>query len=256
LEKPSPSHRPEKKQQEPGGGNRVTVTPHRSSVVSDTAAPGPFIVGIGGTLRDGSSSERALQVALSEARRRGARTRIFAGSLLNFPAYDPATDMHGAAATELIDALRRSDGIIIASPSYHGSISGLIKNALDYTEDLRSDRRIYFSDRAVGTIICADGVQAMGSTLSTLRAIVHALRGWPTPFSAVVNSALKPFAADGTCRDPSVAQQLAFVAEQVVEFARMRLAYENFAELEPKTAATQSNPKGARLIELTLEFMN
>jgi hypothetical protein len=99
-------------------------------------------------------------------------------------------------------------------------------------------------------------VQAMGSTLSSLRAIVHALRGWPTPFSAVVNSALKPFAADGTCRDPSVAQQLAFVAEQVVEFARTRMAYENFTEPEPTTAGKQSNPKGARLIELTLEFMN
>jgi FMN reductase len=234
----------------------VTVTPHCSSVVLDTAAPGPFIVGIGGTLRDGSSSERALQIALAEARRRGARTRLFAGRLLNFPAYDPATAMHDAAAVELIDALRRADGIIIASPSYHGAISGLIKNALDYTEDLRSDRRIYFSDRAVGTIICADGVQAMGSTLSSLRAIVHALRGWPTPFSAVVNSALKPFAADGTCRDSPVAQQLAFVAEQVVEFARMRLVYENLTEREPTTAGAQSNPKGARLIELTLEFMN
>jgi FMN reductase len=234
----------------------VTVTSHRSSVVPDMTALGPFIVGIGGTLRDGSSSERALQIALSEARRRGARTRIFAGSLLNFPAYDPATALHNAGAMELIDALRQADGIIIASPSYHGAISGLIKNALDYTEDLRGDRRIYFSGRAVGTIICADGVQAMGSTLSTLRAIVHALRGWPTPFSAVVNSALKPFAADGTCRDQSVTQQLAFVAEQVVEFARMRLAYENFVELEAKTTGAQSNPKGARLIELTLEFMN
>ena len=234
----------------------MTVTPHCSSIFPDMAAPGPFVVGVGGTLRDGSSSERALQIALAEARRRGARTRIFAGTLLNFPAYDPATAMHDAAAIELIGALRRADGIIIASPSYHGAISGLIKNALDYTEDLRTDRRIYFSDRAVGTIICADGVQAMGSTLATLRAIVHALRGWPTPFSAVVNSALKPFAADGTCRDPSVARQLAFVAEQVVEFARMRLAFENSVEREPKAAGAQSNPVGARLIELTLEFMN
>ena len=175
----------------------MTVTPHCSSVAFDTIAPGPFIVGIGGTLRDGSSSERALQIALSEARRRGARTRIFAGGLLNFPAYDPATAMHGAGAMELIDALRRADGIIIASPSYHGAISGLIKNALDYTEDLRSDRRIYFSDRAVGTIICADGVQAMGSTLSTLRAIVHALRGWPTPFSAVPVGGSGPVSTSG-----------------------------------------------------------
>jgi hypothetical protein len=36
----------------------------------------------------------------------------------------------------------------------------------------------------------------------------------------------------------------------------MRWAYKNFVEPEPKTAGAPSNPKGARLIELTLEFMN
>jgi FMN reductase len=186
----------------------------------------PLIVGIGGTLRDGSTSERALRIALGEAERLGARTRIFAGQLLNLTAYDPAEQNRSVVAAELVDALRGADGIIIATPSYHGSLSGLIKNAIDYAEDLRTDARIYFSDRAVGAIVCADGTQAMGSTLATLRAIIHALRGWPTPFSAAVNSAQRPFTADGKCVDPQVAQQLALVAQQVVEFARMRHLYQ------------------------------
>jgi len=216
----------------------------------------PLIVGIGGTLRDGSTSEKALRIALAEAERRGALTRLFAGPALNLPAYDPAERMRAPVASDLIEALRNADGIIIATPSYHGSISGLIKNALDYTEDLRADARIYFSERAVGTIVCADGVQAMGATLATLRAIVHALRGWPTPFSAVINSALRPFAADGQCSDPTVAQQLAFVAEQVVEFARWRRAYESSQRNGADATPVKRNPHGARLIELTLEYMN
>ncbi|WP_315837294.1 NADPH-dependent FMN reductase [Bradyrhizobium prioriisuperbiae] len=218
----------------------------------------PLIVGLGGTLRDGSTSERALRIALTEAERLGARTRIFAGALLNLPAYDPADPSRSVAAAELVEALRGADGIIVATPSYHGSISGLIKNAIDYTEDLRADGRGYFSGRAVGAIVCADGIQAMGATLATLRAIVHALRGWPTPFSAVINSALKPFAADGACRDPQVAQQLAFVAEQVVEFAQMR-RLRDAAESDAgnvRRHASGANPQGSRLIELTLEFMN
>jgi FMN reductase len=163
----------------------------------------PLIVGIGGALRDGSTSERALRIALGEAERLGARTRIFAGQLLNIAAYDPAEKNRSVVAAELVDALRCADGIIIATPSYHGSISGLIKNAVDYAEDLRKDTRVYFSGRAVGAIVCADGIQAMGSTLATLRAIIHALRGWPTPFSATINSALRPFTADGKCTDLS-----------------------------------------------------
>jgi FMN reductase len=218
----------------------------------------PLIVGIGGTMRDGSTSERALRIALGEAERLGARTRIFAGPLLNLPAYDPAERNRSLVAAELVDALRGADGIIIATPSYHGSISGLIKNSIDYAEDLRTDARIYFSDRAVGAIVCADGNQAMGSTLAALRAIIHALRGWPTPFSATINAALRPFMADGKCADPQVAQQLAFVAQQVVEFARMRRLFQaTHLGLDTGTmVAGEPNPHGARLIELTLEFMN
>jgi FMN reductase len=189
----------------------------------------PLIVGIGGTLRDGSSSERALRIALAEAERLGATTRIFAGQLLNLPPYDPADPTRTAEAAEIVEALREADGVLIATPSYHGSVSGLIKNALDYTEDLRDDARVYFSDRAVGTIVCAAGVQAMGSTLATLRAIVHALRGWPTPLSAVVNSAQRPFDVDGKCTDLQVLQQLTLVAEQVVHFARMRMRHDTDA---------------------------
>lgn len=185
----------------------------------------PLVVGIGGTLRDGSTSERALRLALTEAARLGAKTQIFAGQSLNLPHYD--TIERTEHATSLVEALRTADGVIISTPSYHGSISGLVKNAIDYTEDLRADARSYLAGRAVGAIVCAGGAQAMGATLGTLRTIVHALRGWPTPFSAAINAAQRPFSADGACSDPIIAQQLAFVAEQVVEFARMRRLYES-----------------------------
>ncbi|KWV48577.1 FMN reductase [Bradyrhizobium macuxiense] len=201
----------------------------------------PLIVGIGGTLRDGSTSEKSLRVALTEAARLGAKTQIFSGQSLHLPPYDPTE--RAPRATSMIEALRAADGVIIATPSYHGSISGLVKNALDYTEDLRADARAYLAGRAVGSIVCADGTQAMGATLATLRAIVHALRGWPTPFSAVINSAQRPFSADGGCNDPLIAQQLAFVAEQVVEFARMKRLFESRKastdEREPETASAQ-----------------
>ena len=185
----------------------------------------PLVVGIGGTLHDGSTSESALRLALTEAARLGAKTQIFAGQSLNLPHY--GTIERTERATSLVEALRTADGVIIATPSYHGSISGLVKNAIDYTEDLRADARSYLAGRAVGAIVCAGGAQAMGATLGTLRTIVHALRGWPTPFSAVINAAQRPFSADGACSDPIIAQQLAFVAEQVVEFARMRRLYES-----------------------------
>jgi FMN reductase len=138
-------------------------------------------------------------------------------------AYDPMVKTRTDSSLRLVQLLREADGIVIASPSYHGSIPGLLKNALDYTEDMRSDERPYFDGRAVGCVVCAEGIQAMGTTLFTLRSIVHALRGWPTPYSATINSSTKPFGPDGLLREEAVSAQLKTVAQQVVQFAHYSL---------------------------------
>ena len=179
----------------------------------------PFIVGVGGTTRPGSTSERALQVALARAASLGCETLLIGGAQLPADIFDPTRPERSEAARVLVDALRRADGVIIATPAYHGGISGLVKNALDFTEDLRGDARVYLSGRAVGCIVCADGAQAMGSTLAALRSIVHALRGWPTPFGATLNASAKPFGAPGQAADPAAVQACELVADEVVQFA-------------------------------------
>lgn len=179
----------------------------------------PLIVGIGGTMRPGSTSEMALAAALEMARGMGARTKMLAGPALVMDTYEPGVVARSANASDLIAALREADGVLIASPSYHGSVSGLLKNAIDYVEDMRSDSRPYFDGRAVGCIVCADGAQALGSTLFSLRSIIHALRGWPTPYAAALNSMAKPFGQDGKVKEQEVERQLRTVVSQVVEFA-------------------------------------
>lgn len=167
----------------------------------------------------GSSSEMALRLALSEAEKIGANTRIFSGACLDLPAYDPQKLDRCDKAKRLVSALRMADGIIIASPGYHGSISGMLKNALDYTEDMRGDPQPYFEGRAVGCIVSAAGWQAVGSTLAAMRSIVHALRGWPTPLGVGFNSMETRFSQQGVCSDPSIASCLETLAVQVMGFA-------------------------------------
>jgi FMN reductase len=183
----------------------------------------PLIVGIGGTVRAGSSTERCLTATLRHAESLGAETRLLGGSFLaTLPIFDPRPgEPPNDAQQALAEAVRGADGVIVASPGYHGSISGVIKNALDTLELTRTDERPYLSGKPVGTIITADGWQAAGTTLMALRAIIHALRGWPTPFGAALNSS-NLFDEAGSCRDPKDTWQLATVAEQVMEFAAMR----------------------------------
>jgi len=55
--------------------------------------------------------------------------------------------------------------------------------------------------------------------------VVHALRGWPTPYGATLNASTRPFGApDGTGADSAAIQACERVAEEVAMFARMSMA--------------------------------
>jgi FMN reductase len=178
----------------------------------------PFVLGVGGTLRAGSSSEQALAHSLNAAAACGAATELISGFDLDLPFYAPGAGERSAAAGRLVAALRRCDAVIIASPSYHGSVSGVLKNALDYLEDLSGDPRPYLDGRGVGLIACGAGCQGANSAMAALRDIVHALRGWPTPLGATLNTQTPIF--DGErCTDPSARFQLETVGRQAAEFA-------------------------------------
>ena len=188
-------------------------------------ADAPYIVGIGGTTRAGSTSERVLALALAAAEAKGARTELFGGEhLAKLPLFNPEVAAVSAEREALNAAVRAADGLIIASPGYHGSVSGLVKNALDSLEMLRDDPRPYFDGRAVGVIVTVDGWQAAGATLGALRAIVHALRGWNTPMGVALNAAAARdtgglFDGEGRLADRRDVWQVQTMAEQVVAFA-------------------------------------
>jgi len=187
----------------------------------DVSSDKPLIVGIGGTMRTASSTDRALRVALEAAEKAGARIHMFDGAFLaKLPHFSPESRERSEEQRQLVDTVRKADGLIVASPGYHGGVSGLVKNALDLLEDLREDERPYLDGRAVGCIATAAGWQAAASTLAALRSIVHALRGWPTPLGAALNTSDKIFDAAGACTDEKVALQLATVGRQVAEFAQ------------------------------------
>jgi FMN reductase len=186
----------------------------------DESSGKPLVVGIGGSTRAASTTDRALQLALKAAEEAGARTSFFGGAFLcKLPAYAPENRERNPEQRQLVEEVRMADGLIVATPGYHGGVSGLVKNAIDLLEDLREDKRCYLDGRAVGCVVSAFGWQTCGSTLMALRAIVHALRGWPTPLGAALNTAEPIFDFAGGCTDQKAAMQLATVGRQVVEFA-------------------------------------
>lgn len=186
--------------------------------------PAPVrVLGLGGSTRRESTSERALEIAAGAATAAGAAVELVTGQALLLPMYAPDSPVRSEAAAAFVRAVRRADAVLISSPGYHGTVSGMVKNALDYLEDLGTDDRPYLSGLPIGCIAVATGWQAAVSTLQTLRTCAHALRGWPSPLGAAINAAQPLFdRATGAWTDTPSRLQLETVGRQVVEFAQTR----------------------------------
>lgn len=174
------------------------------------------VVVLSGSLSRGSASNRLATWCAQQCAPHIDAT-VFHGHQLEFPFYTPGGV--GSTTVDLyLDALRTADGVIVISPAYHGSISGLLKNALDYINELSTDTRPYLQGRVFGCVAVAGGEQGAASTLAALRAIGHALRAWPTPLG--VGIARPPFTSEGLPADPAVSQHLPTMLDQVMEMSR------------------------------------
>jgi FMN reductase len=183
----------------------------------------PLIVGFGGTTRAGSSVEKLIGAVLTECKARGADIRQFGGAALAaLPHFHPEAQERSDEERSFVDAVRGAQGLVIGSPGYHGGVSGLVKNAIDLLEDTRADERCYFDNMPVGLIVSAAGWQAGGLTLTALRGIIHAMRGWPTPSGITANSvAQRIFDEAGAVADGDIAKAISVQAKQIMRLATL-----------------------------------
>lgn len=178
-----------------------------------------FVVGIGGSTRQGSSTEVVVRSVLDGLEKTGVKTRLYAGEELVLPMYEQ-TPSCADAGRELLADIRRAGAVVIGSPGYHGTISGLMKNVLDYLEELSRDESSYLDRKAVGCVATAYGWQAAVNTLTTLRQIVHALRGWPTPYGIAINATGGIVNDDGTFVDERQQLGIDVMVQQILDFSR------------------------------------
>jgi len=185
----------------------------------------PLIVGFGGTTRPGSTGEMLVAAVLAECEALGMRSRLFGGGeLAKLPHFAPDVVERTAEQAEFVAAVREAHGLVIATPGYHGGVSGLVKNAIDLLEDTRCDARVYFDGMPVGLIVTAGGWQAGGVTLTAMRSIVHAMRGWPTPTGITVNTVAQTlFDENGALIDQSVVAAVKAQARQIGRLAPLAL---------------------------------
>jgi FMN reductase len=176
------------------------------------------VVGICGSLRPNGWTAAALKIALAGAEEKGATAE-----LLDLRDYDlpfctggSLDAVQGSAGVErLRQKVFEARGVILATPNYHGSLSGVLKNALD----LMSMRE--FEGKVVGLIGVSGGRMGGTFTLNTLRAIGRTLHAWVIPSEAWIYNADSAFSEDGTMKDRSSEQRLRDVGRKIARLTRM-----------------------------------
>jgi FMN reductase len=195
--------------------NVVTLQP----VTGGRSGPEPVrILGIGGTTSAKSWSLVPLQEALRRAERLGCETSLATVYDLNLPLLHTEwrLDDYPPTLAWLLDEVRRADGIIICSPTYHGTISGAIKNVLDLLIFLGKDTPPYLGGKPVG-LMAYGGMTAMG-VLHALTNCVRGLKGISVPTHIAVPE---------DCIDrervvitnPRIEHRLDLMVEELVSFA-------------------------------------
>jgi NAD(P)H-dependent FMN reductase len=136
------------------------------------------VLGVGSSLRKGSSSTTALSIALDFVKKQGSETRLFDLRETQLPLYDPAESQSNVEIKKIQDDVDWSDALILSTPDYHGSMSGVMKNFLDY----------FWAEFAGKTFgyICSSHEKGL-TAMDQMRTAVRQCYGWSMPYGISVS---------------------------------------------------------------------
>jgi len=194
------------------------------------------IAGISGSLRAGSYTRRAVEIALEGAAETGAETRLIDLRDYNLVFRDGKDDTgYPDDVFRLRSEVKQAEGVILGTPEYHGSFSGVLKNALDL---MGFDE---FEGKMIGLVGVSGGRMGAFDALNSLRNIGRALHAWVIPEQTSVPEAWKVFSEDGKIADPQLEQRLKEIGRQVARFSRLHKC-ENALEFLRSWQKAPANP--------------
>ena len=166
------------------------------------------ILGVCGSMRARSRSARALDVVLDAARGHGAEARLLDLRAVDLPMFRPDAENGSAGIVAANEAVNWADGFVLASPDYHGSMTGAMKNFLDHywTE---------FAGKIFG-YLCASHEKGL-TPMDQMRTAVRQCYGWSLPYGVSFHDS-EDFDAGGNIINDKVLLRLQILARDIVVY--------------------------------------
>ena len=170
------------------------------------------ILGVGSSMRKGSYGTRALKMVLDAARKLEAKTRLLDLRGTIMPMFNPdMPNEHKEQIKRVIDDVNWADAFVLASPDYHGSMSGVMKNFLDFYWD-------EFAGKTFG-YICSSHEKGL-TVMDQMRTAVRQCYGWSLPYGVSVNGE-EDFNGEGEIINQLLDKRLKILARDLVVYGSL-----------------------------------
>ena len=184
------------------------------------------ILGVASSMRESSYSTRVLKLALEKTEKRGAETKLLDLRELQLPMYHPEQNS-SPELDKVTEYVKWADAFVLASPDYHGSMSGVMKNFLDF----------FWSDFAGKTFgyICASHEKGL-TVMDQMRTAVRQCNGWSMPYGISVNSD-QDFDKQGNITSENILSRIETIARDLAVYGSL-IADQYKKDLQSKESDT------------------
>lgn len=169
------------------------------------------VLGVSGSLRQQSKTALALRLFLDFVAKQGAEARMLDLRSVELPMYRPDLETPSEAQKDITADVEWADAFVLATPDYHGSMSGAMKNFLDYHWEELAGK--------VFGYICSSHEKGL-TVMDQMRTVVRQCYGWSMPYGVAFNGRAD-FGAGGTLQNPRVEQRLKMMARDLVVYGTL-----------------------------------
>ncbi len=135
--------------------------------------------------RSTSTASKISEFLKQDLENKGIEAQIFNVADSGIPLFDFTLNSTPKSVEIMNHTFRSVDMQIWLTPLYHGSMTGVMKNCLDWLEFSARMPQPYLSGQRVGLVCWADGVQAMQG-INAMDAVAKSLRAWTLPYAVPI----------------------------------------------------------------------
>jgi len=196
------------------------------ALIQEFQMDSPKILAFAGSTRAASFNKQLIKFAVQGAQTSGVPITVIDLRDYPMPLYDGDLEESSGLpenAKRFKQLLREHDGFLIASPEYNSSITGVLKNSIDWASRTENDEEpdlVCFKGKVAALMSASPGGLGGLRGLVHLRAILGNIGVIVLPDQVAVSSAHQAFDDGGNLKDERKAKQVIGIAAGLAEFLK------------------------------------